>query len=391
MKKTIYISFDTGFSGGKIVINKHIIYIPFMYKNDTGAVRIGASLPTNPDYVRFFGDGEEYIIGKYAQVNAAGDKYNSTNKVSLDRFYTMDRFEMREFEVVLKAIIGYSLIQYEEITKNDKEPFRITELKDYKLVVGIALPHSENETRWEGGVREVLCKEHNFELYVGGYGKVSFRIKLDYNEVFHNSQAYCVYFCQFVDDEGYENEEAEDLKPILFIDCGYRTVGTYVLDNDDSVKQAESDTTYAMMNVNESVAEKLRDKDPSITAIRVESIINTQKGKMKYLDTADGKVKEENIMDLWTEEVRKKADELVCYLAKQHNNFIDINSIVVAGGTGNHYYPHIKEWENKKFESLKNKIILANKGFNGEEIDPVYAVAVGLYRNMVIEFERDEH
>jgi len=167
-------------------------------------------------------------------------------------------------------------------------------------------------------------------------------------------------------------------------------VGNYVLDNDDSVKQAESDTTYAMKNVNESVAEKLRDKDPSITAIRVESIVNTQNGKLKYLDGTDGKVKEENIKTLWEEEVKKKADELVGYLAKQHNNFIDINSIVIAGGTGKLYYPYFKAWEEKKFESLRGKIILANRGFKGEEIDPVYAVSVGLYKNMVNEFKRDE-
>lgn len=390
MKKTIYMVIDSGFSGGKIVVNKKIIYIPFIYKNDTGTERIGTSLPSNPDYVRCYTNGEEYIIGKYAQVNAAGDKYNSTNKATLGRFFTMDRFEMKEFEIVLKAVIGYGLIQYEELTKNDKEPFRVSELADYKLIVGIAMPHSENETRWEGGVREVLCKEHKFDLYVGGIGTVTIQFHLNYNEVFHNSQAYCVYFCQFVDDEGYETEDAEDYKPILFVDCGFHTVGNYVLDNDDSVKQAESDTTYAMKNVNESVAEKLRDKDPSITAIRVESIISTQKGKLKYKDEKDGKVKEENITELWEAEVQKKADELVGYLAKQHNDFIDINSIVIAGGTGNHYYPYFKAWEEKKFESLKGKIILADRGFDGEKIDPVYAVAVGLYKNMVNEFEREE-
>lgn len=390
MKKIIYMTVDTGFSGGKIVINEHVIYIPFIYKKDTGTERIGSSLPASPDYVRYYSDGEEYIIGKYAQVNAAGDKYNSTNKANMDRFYTMDRFEMKEFELVLEAVIGYGLMQYAEITRDEKEPFRVSELNKYELIVGIAMPQSETKTRWEGGVRELLCKEHDFELYIGGIGKESIKFNLDYDHVFHNSQAYCLYFCQFVDDEGYEIQNAETYKPILFVDCGYLTIGNYVLDIDDSVIQDESDTTYAMMNVNESVAEKLRDKDPSITAIRVESIINTQKGRFKYLDAKDGKVKEENITALWEEEVKKKADELVGYLAKQHNNFIDINAIVIGGGTGKLYYPYFKEWEDKKFEFLKDKIFLANKGFHGKEIEPVFAVAVGLYRNMVNEFTREE-
>ena len=297
---------------------------------------------------------------------------------------------MKEFEIVLKGVIGYGLIQYEELTKNDKVPFRVSELADYRLIVGISLPHSEYKKRWNGGVREVLCKKHEFEVYVGGIGKVAFNFELSYKDVFHNSQAFSVYFCQFVDDEGYEIEEADAYKPILFVDCGYHTVGNFVLQKDDSINRDESDTTYAMKNVNESVAEKLRDKDPSMTAIRVESIINTQNGEFVCKNKKEDKTSIENITALWEAEVQKKANELVEYLADHHNDLVDIRSIVVAGGTGNLYYPYIKEWEDKKFGHLKDKIILADRGFHGEKIDPVYAVAVGLYKNMVSAFEREE-
>jgi hypothetical protein len=96
----------------------------------------------------------------------------------------------------------------------------------------------------------------------------------------------------------------------------------------------------------------------------------------------DGEVKNFDIVAMRDVETIKMANNLMDYLMLQHNKLLDIKLLLLAGGTGSAYFNTINEFCNNR-ANLKGNVILAKSGFDGKECEPVYAIAVGLYKAMI--------
>lgn len=197
-------------------------------------------------------------------------------------------------------------------------------------------------------------------------------------------------FSVVTDDGG--NVTAEELDkylPMIVIDAGYKTLGHFKLASDLSVDDGDSNQSFAMYNINEELANDFRKYNPDITSYKIEAYAASR--KPRQFMTEEG-MKEFNIYELQEEKLKKFCADLVVYLDDKFDKLMNIESIIVAGGTGTRYYKFLLEnYSSRPY--IKNKLILADNGFSDEENgepSSLYAVAVGLYKNLVLTISSEE-
>jgi len=170
------------------------------------------------------------------------------------------------------------------------------------------------------------------------------------------------------------------------IDGGYKTVGLFMLTQAQKVSEAESNTEYAMGNVHKEVAKLLReDYGRDIEPYQIPYILNEEGGKINCLVTeADGTQTVETVdvqeMVLASEEAL--CEKLIAYLNEKFDKLLDIKQIIITGGTGSAYYNHISNYMKEKRKNLKDSVILTDYKFKGKAIDPVYAIALGMFKTL---------
>lgn len=383
--KRLIIGLDPGFDGGKIVINKMTLSIPFAVEDITNELsKYPLSNRNAENFIRLEKDGSTYLVGDFARLSLLEADHQKSSKDSLDTFYTISRFSSKLFEVGLNTMLGYALYKYEEYTrKNDvEEVFNISEIDEWDIHVGVALPHEFMDDLWAKHVKDYLAKPQNYNLLVGTK-TIKFNYQLKEENCVYNSQAICALIDLITDDEGNNIDSEKDIQhylPALIIDGGYKTLGKFKLSRDGRMDKDESNTDFAMNNINEAVAAEIRKKNANIYGYMIEEKYNAN--EEIYYEDEDGTVKSFDVRAMRDAETVKTANRLMEYLMTEHNRLLDIKLILVAGGTGAAYYNTIKEFCDKR-DNLKGKVKLANNGFDGKECEPVYAIVIGLYKAMV--------
>ena len=201
------------------------------------------------------------------------------------------------------------------------------------------------------------------------------------------SQAVCALLGAASDDEGYEDENSKVLEklPVLVIDGGYKTVGLFKLTTIKMVDEAESNSDLAMGTVHKRVADRLQHEygRTNIHQFSIPAIIDDPhtNGEINY--EKDGNTATVNIANLLGEECDKVCDELIAYINQKYEGLLDIKQILITGGTGAAYYSRIMEYIQEHKSHLVNNVILTNYKFLGAQIDPVFAIAVGMYKTLL--------
>lgn len=381
--KRLVISLDTGFDGCKIVVNEQLFREPFVVEDITDVVNQYPMNIKNKDYIRYEKDGRVYLVGQMARKSLQEADHRARAGSELDTFYTTGRFGTNLFRAGLEAFLGYALCRYEEYTNENKgtEKFSIEDIKNWDIHVGTALPHQFMDEIWKTNVKGYLVGHHEFNLYIGGR-TISFNFDLKEDNCVYNSQAICALIDKVTDDKGsmIENDKTiYDYLPALIIDAGYKTVGKFKLARDGRMDKPESNMTYAMDNINNVVAAKVREKEPEFQSYMVEEMYFT--GEEVYYEGENG-LETFNIREMRDKETDEMAKKLMEYLMVEHRKLLDIKIILLAGGTGAAYYKTINEFCSKR-ANLKDKVWLADNGFNGDKCDPVFAIAIGMYKAMV--------
>lgn len=382
--KRIVLAIDTGFDGGKICVNDNLINIPFMIQDISSDEEGYALRRIDDSFIRCIKDGKTYLLGEVARTFLLNDSRRENRRSDMEVFYTLDRFNMPQFEVALDAFIAYGLYCYQDISAKDKdlETFKLSEINDWDIYVGVALPHQFID-KYIPVVESYLKKEQNLKLIVGmdETGDIKYQIK----ETFYNSQVICALINEAVDDDGNDREDSPyDNLPALILDGGYKTFGYFEFARDESITNDASNIDYAMKNINDRVAAILSEKTGTAytdymvdeLALKHECVRYLNGDKVESIDVAAEK-------EIILEEISKK---LIDHLNEKYRNLLDIKMILVAGGTGYAYYKYIKEYCEKERPYIK--VVLACKdGFKGKECNPVYAVVCGLYKDMLMQLD----
>lgn len=396
--KDIAIGVDPGYDSTKVCINGVLIKVPNNVVDITGHAEDFLTLGEKkaPGFLSSsYVVGKQYLVGELARKSVRERENRERFMTKTDIMDSYDRFETIDFEVNLMTVIGYALVEYAKLSlKNNWKPemkvvfdeanqvYRLPDLKNYRIVIGVALPNDAVDAAWPS-IERMLIKEHNYEIETAD-GKWNLAFNLPKGHCIPSSQVLCALLGIASDDQGYIGKDSEILKnlPTVVVDGGYKTVGIFMLTQAHKVSAAESNTSYAMGNVHKEVAKSLRDDygRDNIDAYQIPSILEEDGGIVIY-KSKDGTAKVQ-IRDMILAKEKELCDGLIEYLNDKFEDLLDVKQIIITGGTGAAYYNHISAYMNEKRGHLQDKVLLTDYPFNGKNIEPVYAIAVAMYKTL---------
>ena len=113
-----------------------------------------------------------------------------------------------------------------------------------------------------------------------------------------------------------------------------------------------------------------------------------RKEVLHYLDE-NNQVQDIDVCEVKDRIIAETADKFIKFILKRYGNLLDMKMVVVAGGTGEVFYPYIKEYLERERPYLKGKIILSKSILDGKEYGAIYAVAIGMYKDMMMQLAND--
>lgn len=394
-KKTVMIvAIDPGFSGCKMVVGNKKYHlglpvIPFTILDITGQEDKYTSLTTNDIIIQK--NSRVYMIGEKVKKALLTDTVMNQAKTDYENFTTnVTRFKTELFDTALEACIAWGLYNYrKEYEKDfDSAPYELENIDDgVEVRVGVALPHANINEFNEDIYKCVECR-HSCSIRTGSDTvTVNFTVKKDNSKV--ASQTIMALLNETMNDLGQDVDDnvKDEFLPAVIIDAGYHTVGRALLTEALTIEKDGSDTKFAMANVNESASEELKKYNLIRDAATIDELY--KRGR-----TLDGTVynngaREEidvDIVELKNRMVQQNVNLMMDEFCKIYDDFTGIRKIIVAGGSGKMYYEYIvKYFEDKGMKRASSRCNLASGTLNGQSVDPVMAIASGLYKTMAAE------
>jgi hypothetical protein len=407
----LVIAVDPGFDATKVVINGVCIKIPYNVVNITNDTQKILFTRTDDFILSHYIRGGSYLVGEEARKLMMQKEERQEQLKKQGMMDSFNKFETQDFNINFFTALGIALIRYSRFTvrtnakpalhllpyvagpTDSDENKRIAagnkeELSKFKIILGVALPHevavNADDPTWPA-IHAELAKPHEFSVEVKE-GEYPLSISVPEKQAKCLSQVICALLGEAADDTGNEIKDSEMLKylPALVIDGGYKTVGLFKLTTIKAVAQDESNTDYAMGNIHKAVAQELRDKygRSDIQDFSIPSILEDPytAGKLVYQKDQNTAVVDVSALCRATEETMFNA--FINYIDDKFEKLLDIKQILITGGTGAVYYPYFKKYAEEHAGHLVGHVILTDYDFFGKKLNPVYAIAAGLYKTL---------
>lgn len=385
----IAIAVDAGYSSSKVVINGLELNIPNAVVDITHGSFMGDMHKAGFIMTSYI-DGTDHLIGSQAKTQLQETEYKEVYESKKSMMQSYERFNTQDFEVHLMTCIGMALIEYSKHLKKNKitPELDLTKVIDensqWNIFVNIGFPHDVYQKVFTG-LKRNIAKAHSYKIETeDAVYDLNFTIKPE--NVMAYSQALAAYMGLILNDEGKMLKDSSYFKklPLIVVDGGQKTVGIYKVTRNLQIESAESNTDYAMDNVYERVLKVLHEKynRTDIELYNIDMMQKTDDGNFHTIN-ADGKAETHNIFPIIKEAQEEVCQEFIEYLNKKYNQLLDIKSIVVAGGTGDAYFDTMKAYIEEYKDFLKDSFYLAENDFFGRKAEPVFAVAIGLYRVLI--------
>lgn len=394
-KSFICVAVDPGFDSTKVIVNGIMFKVPNGTVDITGDTNKYLALNNNKKAKGYllsrYIPGKEYLIGDLARKATLEKTVREEQTLRQGMMDSEGRFLTKDFEVHLMTCIALALVKYSKLSVEQKLVPEVDiknpeDLKNCNIVVGIALPNDWVDDIWPD-LMKFLISSHHFSIENNeGTFDLSFNIKEGYAMAL--SQAVCALLGVTSTDAGETISDSEVLSnlPCIVIDGGYKTVGMFQLTQALRVSASESNTEFAMGNVHKNVARRLKEEfqRDNIEAFQIPAILEGD-GIINYLEKSqNGKEvsKQVNVRSLVEDEMEKICKQLIALLNEKFENLLDTKEVVITGGTGAAYFNHLSKYLKEERGHLDGHIILTSYKFLGKDIDPVYAIAVGMYKTL---------
>ena len=363
----LLIAIDPGFDSMKVVANGRVFKFPFnVVETDE---RKMTDYRLRDDFMLYQGeDGATYRVGQYAR------EMSFDNKADVASFYTEKRFISKEFQVGLDTAVALA------IEKNG--------LYDTQAVLNIhvmvALPHACRDT-YAPTIIGSAAGPHSFSLRCGQGTARTYQYNIPEAHIHTVSQTIAAILGETSDDSGNINEEKFfylSNGPTLVLDGGYYTMGMVVVSRGGSVDESktESDVHHAMANINQLVADAVKDKRPDINHYAVEYLIGKDEGTIKYMQ--EGKAVSVDLRDIRAEKMKVVADDLIQYLNSKYNSLLDLKYVLVTGGTGACLYPYLLEYYKAANLLDEEHLMLTSGVLHGQKHSIEYAITIGAFKGL---------
>lgn len=385
----LYVSVDVGFSGSKVTINGITFTIPNAIVDITNRDKFIAGIHKKDFICTTYVENKKNLVGAQARMLQMEPEYKKQMETKQQIMDSYDKFTTVDSEVHLMTCIGMALIKYSEYTKenkikpefdyaqhiNDKESM-------FKIYIILGYPNDIYSEVY-AYVKPTIAKRHQFNIETEN-GDYNLDFTINPNRTMTYSQALALFMGLILDDNGNMRKDRHylEMTPAIIVDGGQKTVGIYKITSNMQISMDESNTDFAMNNVYEEVVENIRNlyhrKD--IELYNIEEIIKNKDGVLVYHDADTDTTKMVDLKPMFEECRKKICQEFIAYLNQKFNNLMDVKQIVIGGGTGAAYYDEISDYVDNHRQHISDHVSLTSYEFNGKDIDPSYAVSVGLYK-----------
>lgn len=376
----IHIAMDAGFDGGKVCVNGMLYNVPFCIYDITGKEEAYKLTRIKDSFIKCEYENGVYVLGEAAKTALLRSDNDKNVDSSTKELFEIGRYYKKNFRIALNGFVGYALYRYAKLTEehSDMDTFSIDNIDDWHIIVGIAVPHSQRDELPDVIDKYLLEPKHEYKLTVGEE-VVSFNYTVE--NTYYNSQAYCVFINEATTDMCEEVEEIYRSLPALIEDGGYKTQGEFTYEKDETISGGVSNTDFAMMNINERVAQRISEYVDGYTDYMIDELCRENES-IRYLDEETKISHTLDVCKIKEEEIGKMAEKMISHLCEDYGNLLKHKLIIFAGGTGKTYYPYVNKW----CKTYRPDIIVrlagdnAENTFNGNKVDPVFAVVCGLFK-----------
>lgn len=373
MSNQLLIAIDPGFDSMKVIANGCHFKFPFCAvetderkMSDYGG-RKGFILYKDHD-------GATWRVGQYARTLMFENK--GAEDTTSAKLYTEERFVSPEAAVGILSAIAKAI----DLTGHYEDQGSL----DIRLIV--ALPHSVRN-KYASTIVGLVSGAQRFYMTFNNEPEKEYQFTIDERNVMTVSQTIAAILGETSDDNGFINESKYCYLangPTLVIDGGYYTMGLVPVSRGGSVDddRAESNTNYAMKNVNLGAAKEIANSRPDITHYAVEYLLSQGETEIRYMDKNQGKIVNIDLSAIRANELQTVCSRFIRYLNKKYNNLIDFRYILVTGGTGAAFFDQMLAYYKGTGLMDDEHMLLTKPVVSGRELPIEFAVVVGAYKGL---------
>lgn len=373
MSKKLLIAIDPGFDAMKVIANGIHFKFPF------------SAVETDERKMSDYGGRKEFIlykdrsgatwrVGQYARTLMYENK--SQQDDSTAKLYTEERFISPEAAVGILSAIAKAI----DLTG------LYNEQADLDIHLIVALPHSVRN-KYAPTVAGLVSGAQRFYMTFDDGEEKEYRFNIVEQNVLTVSQTIAAILGETSDDNGYIDESKYHYLangPTLVVDGGYYTMGLVPVSRGGSVddEHAESNTNYAMKNVNLGVAKEIADTRPDIKHYSVEYLLSQGESEIRYMDKGQNKVVSIDLSIIREKKLQNVCNNFIRYLNKKYNDLIDFRYVLVTGGTGAAFFSQLLAYYKGTSVMDEDHMLLTHPVLSGNELPIEFSVVTGAYKGL---------
>ena len=373
MSKKLLIAIDPGFDAMKVIANGIHFKFPF------------SAVETDERKMSDYGGRKEFIlykdrsgatwrVGQYARTLMYENKSQQDDPTA--KLYTEERFISPEATVGILSAIAKAI----DLTGLYNEQADL----DIRLIV--ALPHSVRN-KYAPTVAGLVSGAQRFYMTFDDGEEKEYRFNIVEQNVLTVSQTIAAILGETSDDNGYIDESKYHYLangPTLVVDGGYYTMGLVPVSRGGSVDDdhAESNTNYAMKNVNLGVAKEIADTRPDIKHYSVEYLLSQGESEIRYMDKGQNKVVSIDLSVIREKKLQNVCNNFIRYLNKKYNDLIDFRYVLVTGGTGAAFFSQLLAYYKGTGVMDEAHMLLTHPVLSGNELPIEFSLVTGAYKGL---------
>lgn len=351
------VGIDYGFSGVKgFAPNKVFCYPNCAVKVDD----FSSLIESSPNDILLKDNEGCWIIGEKAHETitpASAMNYET-------EMYERNRYFLPAFSALMKAGLGIAIMSNYAQAYNGEPIF-----------VQTGLP-PEYKDMDSADLKSAIAGDYEFELKIGKNPFRHYKFTINENYVFIMDQPMGSLYSAITDNEGAQGQfglQVLKSKTLVF-DPGFKTLDIYNISAGRVFGKPATFDNLGMHEIFQRTVDGL--KGANITVLGMQSAL--RKGYVTILNKRTMVNKKEHFEDLLEKNTKEVCMEAVQKLVSLYNYMQDHDFLIVTGGTGNAWYPMIKDY----FRNMENLTILsANR--NDKLLSNTYSNVRGYYFSLV--------
>lgn len=352
------VAIDLGFGAVKGFSENKIFSFPnFARKVENFTNLIGT--PADNDIYYRDAKGTVWAIGETAQALITTGESSESSEV----LYGRNRYPSAQFKALADAALGIGMKENEFGNANGKTII---------LQTGLPPRYIKEDS---SSLRESLEGKHSFDLKIGQDKWKHYEFDLSGGNIKIMPQPLGSLYSAIIDKKGNWSADAShilDLKVQVW-DGGFKTFDKYSIRNHVPEGNGETIDDLGMKQVFQRTADKiLKTYNKDIQVYAMQTLLDD--GEFKSYDPKTRSSTKISFVDILEESNKEVCMEMIDRLDIMNNHFLDIDCIIVTGGTGAAWWDIISN-ELSGMEGLK--IISANK--NDEDLPSIFSNVRGYY------------